>query len=135
MVRRILVVAGLLGVAVGTHVALRFYSSHQSYSVRDPRTGMRFAAFCRYSEHSYRTYVEVRSPGGRLISLQEIPFTADRLADCLQEPHYRITAITADDSYTKLIVAFEGKRPPVELPLALEGIDLPANPRSARTPR
>jgi hypothetical protein len=97
---------------------------------QDARTGLKFMASCQYSEYSYRTYVMVIAPSGRVISRNEIPHSADELSDCTQQPYYMVTDLVPDPTYERLSVQFADKRrAPIEVPLLLDGIDLPNSPR------
>lgn len=137
MVKRTLLVSlMLLCAGVGYFLHYFFWAEHTIYERRDAKTGMKFMATCQYSEHSYRTYVTVASPSGRVISRNEIPYSADHLSDCTREPHYMVIGLTPDAVYGKLSVQFASKsRTPIEVPLMLEGIDLPnpPNQQSAQT--
>lgn len=108
-----------------------FWADHITYQKQDSRTGLRFVASCQYSESSYRTYVTVKSPFGRLISRNEIPFSADELSDCMRQQYYIVADLVPDSSFEKLSVKFaDTRRSPVEVPLLLDGIDLPNLPRA-----
>ncbi|SRR6266404_2827715 len=128
-----LLIVGLLLLSAGAS-SLSYYffwADHITYEKQDARTGLRFVASCQYSESSYRTYVTVKSPLGRLISRNEIPFSADELSDCTRKQYYIVADLVPDSSFEKLSVKFaDARRSPVEVPLLLDGIDLPNLPRA-----
>jgi|GEM_PF-4886363 len=116
----------LIAVGIASTGYYRFWAEHVTYEKRDGTTGLQFVASCQYSESSFRSYVTVRSPAGRLISKNEIPFSADELSDCTREPYYVVANLFPDAAFSKLSVQFGDKRRSVvEVPLLLKGIDLP----------
>lgn len=120
----------LLSAGAGSLSYYFFWADHITYEKQDERTGLRFVASCQYSESSYRSYVTVKSPFGRLISRNEIPFSADELSDCTRQQYYAVVDLVPDPPFSKLYVQFSDKRrPSVEVPLLLDGIDLPNSPR------
>lgn len=122
---------GVILFSAGTGCVLYyfFWAEHVTFQKQDARTGLRFVATCQYSESSYRTYVTVRSPHGRLISRNEIPSSADELSDCTRQQYYLVADLVPDSAFDKLSVHFVDKRrSPVEVPLSLDGIDLPNLP-------
>ena len=107
-----------------------FYVDHVTYEKRDAKTGLKFVVSCQYSESSFRTYVTLLSPAGRVISRNEIPFSADQLSDCTRSQYYAVTDLVPDSGFNKLSVHFaDARRSPVEVPLLLDGVDLPNSPR------
>jgi len=129
-IRSVIILVILLVGTIGSFGYHRFCTEHVTYQKQDARTGLRLTASCQYSESSFRTYVTVRSPGGRVISRNEIPFSADELSDCTRQYYYLVTDLVPDPAFTKLSVQFaDHKRSPVEVPLLLDGIDLPNSPR------
>jgi hypothetical protein len=125
------VVVGLI-LVVAVVVSLAYYrcAEHVTYEKQDARTGLKLVASCQYSESSFRTYVTVRSPGGRVISRNEIPFSADELSDCTRQQYYAVVDLVPDPTFNKLVVQFADKRRlAVEVPLLPDGIDLPNLPR------
>ncbi len=106
-----------------------FWAEHIVYEIKDAKTRMNFQAVCQYSEYSYRTYVVVTSPGGRVISRNEIPYSADTLSDCTREPYYAVTSLIPSPEYDRLLLSFASdKRSSMEVPLVLKEIDLPFPP-------
>jgi hypothetical protein len=105
-----------------------FFAEHTVLEVRDARTGLKFAAVCKYNDFSYYTYIIVRSPQGRVISKNEIPPSADTLSACMNEPYYRITTLQVNSNYTELYAGIVNQERVTEVPLMLKGIDLPIKP-------
>ena len=104
-----------------------FFAEHVIYSREDTRSGLEFTAFCRFDDLSYRTYVRVSVRGGRIISLNETPYSMDMLSDCTKQKYNRVVALEPNADYSVLLVHFASKdRPPVEVPLLLRGLDLPS---------
>ena len=121
-----ILIAGALVIWVYNH----FYRDHVTYEKQDTRTGLKLVVSCQYSESSFRTYVTLRSPAGRVISRNEIPFSADQLSDCTRSQYYAVADLVLDPAFNKLSVHFaDARRSPVEVPLLLDGIDLPNSPR------
>ena len=124
----VLLIVAAAGIGVSAYYW--FGMEHVTYEKQDPKTGLRFVASCQYSESSFRSYVTVRSASGRLISRNEIPFSADELSDCTRQQYYVVSDLVPDPSFSKLSVRFiDTTRPAVELPLFLDGLDLPNSPR------
>jgi hypothetical protein len=120
----------LITAGIGSIGYYLFWAEHVTYEKQDARTGLKFVASCQYGESSFRTYVTVRSPAGRVISRNEIPFSADELSDCTQEKYYVVADLIPDAAFSKLSVQFaDNSRSGVEVPLFLDGIDLPNSPR------
>lgn len=106
-----------------------FKAEHILYEGVDAKTGIRLSAVCTYGDYSYRTYVVVSSPHGREISRNEIPYSADELSDCMEQPFYKLSSVGFDPSYKKLHVRFASEvRRAIKVPLFLEDLDLPVRP-------
>src|ERR1041385_8562215 len=121
LIRWLLVALLLLLGGIGSALYYPFGSEHVTYQKEDAKTGLKFTASCQYVESSFRTYVTVRSPGGRVISRNEIPFSADELSDCTREQYYVVADLVPDPAFNKLSVQFGDKRrSAVEVPLLLD---------------
>jgi len=130
LTRWFVLVAVVIAMGIGYMAYDHFYVDHVTYEKHDTKTGLRFVISCQYSEFSFRTYVTVRSPAGRVISRNEIPFSADQLSDCTHNNYYLVADLVPDPTFNKLSVYFaDTRRSPVDVPLLLDGIDLPNSPR------
>jgi hypothetical protein len=128
--RSLVIALILIAVGIASIGYYWFWVEHVTYEKRDATTGLQFVASCQYSESSFRSYVTVRSPAGRVISRNEIPFSADELSDCTRQQYYAVADLVPDQAFNKLSVQFaDRRRSPVEVPLLLDGIDLPNSPR------
>jgi hypothetical protein len=113
-----------------------FYSQHEIFfTVRD---GLSFRAYCQYQRpFVFATYFEVR--GLRTIARHELPPGTDDLADC--KLRFPIEDIRPDSTYSCVMISFQAtdatpalfngieRRPPLKVPLALQGLDLPSEVR------
>ncbi len=132
VVKRIVWVAVPLLVLVAVVCMGTFYyyfvAEHVMIELPDAKTGLNFSATCKYSDYSYRTFIVVKSPQGREISRNEIPYSADSLSACMNDPYYRITSLQVDSAYTKLYASITDQSRIAEVPLLLRELDLPVRP-------
>lgn len=132
--RKILVLVGFICLTVTILGLLAAYyyvrADHVVYELNDAKTGLRFTATCRFSQFSYANYIVVNAPApsNREISRNELPYSADSLSQCLNEPYYKVTSLRVSDDYTKLTVVRSDNTTAMEVPLLVKGIEFPGSP-------
>src|SRR5437764_614529 len=136
--RKIIVLVGIvcLSVTILGGLAAYYYvrADHVVYELNDARTGLKFTATCRFSQFSYANYIVVKAPApsNREISRNELPYSADSLTQCMNEPYYKVTSLRVSDDYTKLTVVRGDNATAVEVPLLVRGIEFPGSPWAIR---